>query len=145
MVLHIIFGGDFVADATGHRYGTQPGGTDERIDFLLAEQVEDFHHGDAGSNGQRKGEESADDDAYRLHVEERIHGHGTAYAEAQEDGSRVHDGVGSRIEQARSVGTDFFQQVTEHQHTDEGYCRGDEQGYYRRNGNREDDSGHAGF
>ena len=29
---------------------------------------------------------------------------------------------------ARSVGTDFFQQVTEHQHADEGYCRGDEQG-----------------
>ena len=110
-----------------------------RIDFLLAEQVEDFHHGDAGSNGQRKGEETAHDDAYRLHVEERIHGHGTAYAEAQEDGSRVHDGVGSRIEQARSVGTDFFQQVTEHQHTDEGHCRGDEQGYYRRDGNREDD------
>ena len=92
--------------------------------FSLAEQVEDFHHGDAGSNGQRKGEESADDDAYRLHVEERIHGHGAAYAEAQEDGSRVHDGVGSRIEQARGVGTDFFQQVTEHQHTDEGTAVG---------------------
>ena len=41
MVFHIIFGGDFVANATGHGYGTQSGGTDERIDFLLAEKVED--------------------------------------------------------------------------------------------------------
>ena len=37
MVLYIVSCGDFIAYAACHRYGTQTGGTDKRIDFLLAE------------------------------------------------------------------------------------------------------------
>lgn len=77
--------------------------------FFLLNRLKIFTMAIPEAMDNAKARKTAHDDAYRLHVEERIHGHGTAYAEAQEDGSRVHDGVGSRIEQARGVGTDFFQ------------------------------------
>ena len=139
MVLRIVFGGNFVAHTAGHRHSAQTGGTDQRIDFLLAEQVEYLHHHDTRGDREGKGQESAYDDTDGLHVQEGIISHRGTYTQSQEDGSGVHDGVGGRVKQTAGIRADFLQQVSEHQHTDERYGGGHEERYNRGHGYREDD------
>ena len=72
--------------------------------------------------------ETADDDADSSPVEERLARHGSTHTQSEEDGCRIHNAVGRRIEQTAGIGTDFLNQVTEHQHTDQRHCRRHEKG-----------------
>ena len=60
MVLRVVLGSDFIAYAACHRHGAQSRRTNQRINLLLGEQIEQFHKEDTARNGQGKSKEAAD-------------------------------------------------------------------------------------
>ena len=138
MVLGVVLGSDFITYTTRHRHSTQPCCANQRINLLLGEQVEQFHKEDTARDRQGERKETADNDTDSSPVKERLARHGSTHAQSQEDGCRIHNAVGRRIEQAAGIGTYFLNQVTEHQHTNQRHRRRYEKGYNGSNGNRED-------
>ncbi len=57
MILGVVLGGNLVADTAGHGHSRKSGGTDQRIDFLLADEIHALHHEDTGGDGQCKSQE----------------------------------------------------------------------------------------
>ena len=54
VVLRVVLGSDFIAYAACHRHGAQSRRTNQRINLLLGEQIEQFHKEDTARNGQGK-------------------------------------------------------------------------------------------
>ena len=76
VILRIVLRSDVVAHSAGHWHGTETRCTDEGIDFLLREQVEQLDHHDTRCDAERKSKETADNDANGSPVKERLAGHG---------------------------------------------------------------------
>ena len=143
MVLRVILRCNIIADTACHWHGTQPGSTNQRINLLFAEQVEQLHKKDTTGNGQCKCKESTYYDTNGRPVQEGLTGHGGTHAQSKENSSSIHNTVGCRIKQTACIGTDFLNQITEHQHTNQRHCRGHKQGNNRSHCNREDNLQHT--
>ena len=77
-------------------------------------------------------------DADSCPVQEGFCGHRCSYRQSEEDSSRIHDAIGSSVEQAERVGSDFFHQVTEHQHSNQWHSTWYEESHNSSYHNRED-------
>ena len=82
VVLRVVLGSDFIAYAACHRHGAQSRRTNQRINLLLGEQIEQFHKEDTARNGQGKCKEAADNDADSGPVEECLARHGSAHTQS---------------------------------------------------------------
>ena len=139
MILRIILRGNLVTYAACHRHSTQTCCANQRINLLLAEHIEQLHKEDTARNRKCKCEETTHNDTNSCPVQECFTRHGSTYTQPQEDGCRIHDTIGSRIKQTACIRTDFFNQVTEHQHTNQRHCRRHKKGDNRSHCYREDD------
>ena len=143
MVLRVVLRGNLVAHAACHRHGAQARRTNQRIDLLLREEIHQLHEQDTARDGQGKGQETSGYDADGCPVQESLARHRGTHTEAQEDGGGIHNAVGGGVEQATRVRTDFLDEVTEHQHTNQRHSRRHKQGHDGRHGYREDNLQYA--
>ena len=142
MVLRVVFQGNLISHTAGHRHSAQACCTDQRIDLLLCKEIEYLDKQDTAGNRQCKCQETADHDTDGCPVQESISRHGCTDRNAQEDRCCIHNAVGSRIKQAGSIGSDFFHQITEHQHTDQRHGARYEQSNNGSHDNREQNLQH---
>ena len=138
MVFGVVLGADTVADTAGHGNGTKTCGTDKRINLLLGKEVPNLNHADTTGDTEGEGTETTGYNTQCLNVDEGIYRHGGTYAEAQEDGSCIHDAVAGCVEEAVGVITNLLNEVTEHEHTYQADSRGNEDSYDGGNGDGED-------
>ena len=78
MVLGVVFQCYLICHAGCHRYGAQSGCSDQRVDFLLCEEVEQLDEEDAARYGKGECKEASDYDTDCREVQERLGCHGRA-------------------------------------------------------------------
>ena len=109
---------DDLGDTRGHRNGGNTGGTDQRVDLLLQEEVHELGKQDAASSTEAEGNDTHRHDLEGLDGEEGGRRGGSADGEAEEDGDDVHQLVtGSLLQTVDNAG--LLEEVTEHQARDQ--------------------------
>ena len=114
---------NLVGDAGGHRNGRNAGGTDERVDLLLGEEVHELSHQYARRGTDAERNETERENAESRTGEEFLAGELGADGKAEHDRYDVDERVGHRIGNTRNGGTCFLGEVTEHQSADKRNCR----------------------
>ena len=109
---------DDLGDTRGHRNGGNTGGTDQRVDLLLQEEVHELGKQDAASSTEAEGNDTHRHDLEGLDGEEGGRRGGSADGEAEEDGDDVHQLVtGSLLQTVNNAR--LLEEVTEHQARDQ--------------------------
>ena len=113
-VLRIFFRCHLLDNPTGHREGRNTGTTNHRIDFLGAEQVQEFSKQHPADCIHDEGNQTEGDNHQRLQIQEQFSLHLDGNRQTQEDTDDVHQFVLGCLRQTVQD-TTFSQQITEHQ------------------------------
>ena len=114
----IVLERNLVGDAGGHRNGRNTGGTDERVDLLLGEEVHKLSHQDARGGADAERDETERKNAESRTREELLAGKLGADGKAEHDRHDIDERIGHRIGNTRNGGTRFLGEVAEHQSAD---------------------------
>lgn len=100
MVLRVILRRDAVTYTAGHRNGRKTGCTYQWINLLLGKQVPYLYHANTAGNRERKGTETACDDAQSLYIDEGLDCHRCSDTQSEENGGGIHDAIRCSIKQS---------------------------------------------
>ena len=129
---------DDLRNTGGHRNGGNAGGTDQRVDLFLQEQVHELGQQHAARGTETERDDTHSHDLKGLNGKEGGGGGGSTDGEAEEDGDDVHQLVtGGLLQTVHNAG--LLEQVTEHQARDQRRGRRNEQRHEHGDHDGEDD------
>ena len=109
MVLRVVLSSNVIADTACHRNSRKTCCTNERVDFLLGEEVKELHEHDTSGDRESERKESTYDDTDGSPVEKCLDGHSGTDAESKEHSCGVHNRVADGVEETVGVSTDFLE------------------------------------
>ncbi len=118
-VLRISLQTNLIRNARRHRHGRNTGGTDERVDFVLAEAIHHLGHENARRRTATEGHHPQDQNPQRLHLQKRLGRQLRTHRQAQRNGDDIDQRVARRIGQTIHNAA-FAQQVAESEHAHQG-------------------------